>query len=133
MPFGFLKRRDEPIRIILADDQPEVRRALKIYLGRDGRFEVVGEAEDGQEAVALVASQRPDVVIMDLAMPNMNGLQATKEISERSPDTKIIVLSSVAPFAGNQDDALALGAHAVFDKYTHPKKLIKAIVIAVDR
>lgn len=133
MPLGFMKRRDKAIRVVLADDQPEVRRALMTYLGRDGRFEVVGEAGDGQEAVALVASERPDVVIMDLAMPNMNGLQATKDIRERSPDTRIIVLSSVVPFAGTEGDALALGAHAVFDKYTHPKKLIKAIVSAVDR
>lgn len=133
MPLGFMKRRDTPIRVVLADDQPEVRRALTTYLTRDGRFEIVGQADDGREAIALVESKRPDAVIMDLAMPNVDGLQATKEITERSPDTKIIVLSAVAQFGTSQDDALALGAHAVFDKYTHPKKLIKAIVGAVDR
>lgn len=132
MPFGFAKRRDEPIRVVLADDQPEVRRALMTYLIRDGRFEVVGEAEDGEEAVTLIVSLRPDVVIMDLAMPNVNGLQATREIAEKSPDTKIIVLSAVAQFGDSREDALALGAHQVFDKYTHPKKLIKAIVDAVN-
>lgn len=128
MAFGSMKRRDKPIRVVLADDQPDVLRALTRYLTRDGRFEIVGEAEDGEEAVKLVGSTRPDAVIMDLAMPKMNGLLATKEISEHSPDTKIIVLSSVVPYGGSQETAVSMGAHAVFDKYTHPKKLIKAIV-----
>lgn len=54
MPLGFTKRRDKPITVVLADDQPEGRRALRTYLTRDGRFEIVGEAEDGDEAVSLV-------------------------------------------------------------------------------
>lgn len=128
----FGRKRQTPIRVVLADDQPEVRRALTTYLTRDGRFEIVGQAEDGQEAVSLVRSERPDAIILDLAMPNMNGLLATKEIAESSPGTKIIILSSAAPFANSGNDALSLGAHAVFDKYTHPKKLIKAVVATVE-
>lgn len=133
MPGGFMKRRDKPIRVVLADDQAEVRRALTRHLTRDGRFEIVGEAQDGEEAVKLVVSQLPDVVIMDLAMPNMNGLQAIKEITEHSSATKIVVLSATVPFSDTRDDALSLGAHAVLDKNTHPKKLIKALVGALDR
>lgn len=133
MPGFIKKRREVPIRVVLADDQPEVRRALRTYLTRDGRFEIVGEAEDGEEAVRLVGSEHPDAVLMDLAMPKMNGLLATHEITQHSPSTKIIVLSSNVPFGGTREDAVAVGAHAVFDKYTHPKKLIKAIVGVVGR
>lgn len=122
------KNKRAPIRVVLADDQPEVRRALTIYLTRDGRFEIVGEAENGEEAVRLVAAHHPDAVIMDLAMPKMNGLQATHEIATDSPATKIVVLSGAVPFGGTAEDAQSLGAHAVFDKHTHPKKLIKNIV-----
>jgi DNA-binding NarL/FixJ family response regulator len=70
---------------------------------------------------------------MDLAMPKMNGLLATKEVAEHSPDTKIVILSAVVPFGDTHEDAISLGAHAVFDKYTHPKKLIKAVVGLVGR
>lgn len=132
MPGLLKKKRVNKIKVLLADDQPEVRRALTTYLRRDGRFEIVGEAEDGEEAVKLVESHRPDIVVMDLAMPKMNGLLATKEITELFPDTKIVVLSSSVPFGGTGQSAVAVGAHAVFDKYTHPKKLIKAIVGVVE-
>ena len=130
---SFFKRRSKPIRVVLADDQVEVRRALRRYLTRDGRFEIVGEADDGDSAVELVISELPDAVILDLAMPKMNGILATKQIAERAPKTKIIILSSVVAYADSGEDAQAMGAHAVFDKDTHPKKLIKGVVTAVGR
>lgn len=131
---GFLKkRRDKPIRVIVADDQAEVRDALRHFLNKDGRFEVVAEADDGAEAVRMIGSERPDVVIVDLAMPRMNGFHAIREIVALSPETKIIVLSAVVPLVGTREDALALGAHEVFDKHTPPKKLIGAIIDLVGR
>ena len=67
---------EPPIRIVIADDHWVVREGLRMYLERDPGFQIVGEAEDGQQAVALVAERRPDVVLMDLLMPVMNGVAA---------------------------------------------------------
>lgn len=119
MRFRFMKRRrSRPIRVVLADDQPEVLRALTRYFGRDDRFHIAGEAEDGAQAVRMVGSENRDAVILDLAMPNMDGLEAIREIAQLSPATAIVVLSSVVAFGDTREKALELGAHAVFDKYT---------------
>jgi DNA-binding NarL/FixJ family response regulator len=81
------------IRVLLADDTAEIRRLLRINLELDGRFEVVGEAADGAEAVALSGSLFPDVVVLDLAMPVMDGLQAAPAIRRSAPTARILVLS----------------------------------------
>lgn len=81
------------IRVLLADDTPDIRKLLRVNLELDGRFEIVGEAADGAEAVALTRSLRPDAVVLDLAMPVMDGLQAAPVIRECSPESRILVLS----------------------------------------
>jgi DNA-binding NarL/FixJ family response regulator len=81
------------IRVVLADDHSVVRQGLRVWLERSGFVQVVGEAADGREAVAMVEQLRPDIVVMDIAMPMLNGIDATAQITRRSPDTKVIILS----------------------------------------
>jgi two-component system response regulator NreC len=81
-----------PIRIVLADDHVLVRQGLKSLLEREGH-QVVGEASDGQEAVRHVSSLQPDIVVMDISMPILNGLNAAREISQTFPKTKTILLT----------------------------------------
>jgi DNA-binding NarL/FixJ family response regulator len=81
-----------PIRIVLADDHVLVRQGLKSLLEREG-FQVVAEASDGQEALRHVKSHQPDVAVMDISMPTLNGLNAAREVRRASPKTKTIVLT----------------------------------------
>jgi two-component system response regulator NreC len=81
-----------PIRIVLADDHILVRQGLKSLLEREG-FQVVAEASDGQEALRHVQSLQPDIAVMDISMPTLNGLNAAREISRSSPKTKTILLT----------------------------------------
>ena len=83
------------IRLLLVDDHWVVRQGLGMFLGYDPTFEVVGEAEDGAEAVRLARSLRPDVVLMDLLMPKMDGVAATAAIRRDLPDVQVIALTSV--------------------------------------
>jgi len=85
------------MRVLLVDDHAIFRQGLRALLEtKDSNAEVVGEAEDGLEALALTAKKAPDLVVMDIYMPKLSGLQATKQIRERFPKTKVIILSSYA-------------------------------------
>ena len=81
-----------PIRVVLADDHVLVRQSLRSFLEREG-FQVVGEASDGHELVGVVSGLHPDVAVLDISMPLMNGLEAACEIHRASPDTKTILLT----------------------------------------
>lgn len=81
------------IRILLADDHTLLRAGLRTLLSAERDLEVIGEAADGQEAVALAEELRPDVIVMDLAMPVMNGLDATRHITARLPETRVLALT----------------------------------------
>src|SRR5271165_4559652 len=81
------------IRILLADDHTVMRSGLRLLLERQPNLAVVGEAADGKEAVELAASEKPDVVVMDIAMPHLNGVEAARQIATRSPNTAIAILS----------------------------------------
>jgi two-component system, NarL family, response regulator NreC len=81
------------IRIILADDHVVMRSGLRLLLERQPNLQVVGEAADGRAAVELAASEKPDVVVMDIAMPHLNGVEAARQIAMRSPQTAIAILS----------------------------------------
>ncbi len=83
-----------PITIVLADDHEVVRQGLRAYLESQPDFEVVGEAGSGREAVGLVLRTAPDVVLMDLIMPEMDGVTATQEVRKVSPRTQVVVLTS---------------------------------------
>jgi len=82
-----------PVRILLADDHTVMRNGLRLLLERQPHLQVVGEAADGRQAVALCESANPDVVIMDIAMPNLNGIEAARQIVNRNPRTAIAILS----------------------------------------
>jgi DNA-binding NarL/FixJ family response regulator len=82
-----------PVRILLADDHIVMRNGLRLLLERQSHLRVVGEAADGRQAVALSESANPDVVIMDIAMPNLNGIEAARQIVNRNPRTAIAILS----------------------------------------
>jgi len=82
-----------PIRILLADDHSIVREGLRALLERQQEFEVVGDAADGREAVEMAKTGHPDVVVMDVAMPGLNGIEATRRITARSPQVGVVILS----------------------------------------
>ena len=92
------------IRIVIADDHSVVRQGLRMFLGLDPELEVVGEAADGAEALRLARQLRPDVVLMDLLMPVMDGITATAAIRGELPDTEVLALTSVL------EDASVVGA-----------------------
>jgi DNA-binding NarL/FixJ family response regulator len=81
------------MRIVIADDHGIVRSGVKLLLDRQEDMEVVAEAEDGVEAIALVVQHRPEIAILDVSMPRMTGLQATHEIKQQAPDTQVLILS----------------------------------------
>lgn len=85
-----------PIRVLIADDQALVREGLTLLLAQDEGLEVVGAAEDGETAVALAAELRPDVVLMDLVMPGLDGVDATRRIIALLPRTQVVILSAYA-------------------------------------
>ena len=120
------------ISVILADDQPEVRGSLRRHFDRSRHFEVIGEAGDGMEAVEMTGHLQPDFLLLDLAMPGMDGLQALGELKEAAPATRVIVLSGMVPFHDMGNKALALGAFAVHGKLTSPKELMKEMSAALD-
>src|SRR5436853_6935571 len=84
----------QPIRVLIVDDHGVVREGLRAYLELEPDIQVVGEARDGQEAVRRAQELRPHVVLMDLVMPNMDGVDATTRIKEQQPDVHVIVLTS---------------------------------------
>lgn len=100
-------------RVVLVDDSVPIRASLRELLEDEG-FEIAGEAGNGADALALIESESPDAVVLDLAMPGMDGLKAIPRIRELTPDVKIVVLS----LAGRslQSEALESGAHAYFGK-----------------
>src|ERR1041385_2027434 len=81
------------IRILLADDHTVMRSGLRLLLERQPNLEVVGEAADGREAGELAEEKKPDVVVMDIAMPRLNGVEAARQIVSRSPQTAVAILS----------------------------------------
>ena len=116
----------EKIRILIADDHTLVREGTRQRLEREEDFEVVGEAGDGEEAVRLANQLKPDVAIMDVAMPNLNGIEATKQIKESRPATAILVLS-----AYDNDQyiyaVLEAGANGYLLKNVRGQQLVDAI------
>lgn len=118
-----------PIRVVIVDDEALVRAGLRMILGGDPTIEVVGEAADGEQAVAVIARTSPDVVLMDIRMPRCDGLAATERARAADPDLKIIVLTTF-----DTDDlvltALRLGAIGFLLKDTPPAQLVEAVRLA---
>jgi DNA-binding NarL/FixJ family response regulator len=115
-----------PVRILLADDHSLVRASLRSLLTDNPAIEVVGEAIDGRQALELVGQHRPDLVLMDISMPGLNGLEATRQIVKAHPDVRVIVLSM---HASDQHVLRALrgGASGYVLKGSLPRELELAI------
>lgn len=84
---------NSPIRVLIADDHPLIRSGLRALLARESEFQVVAEACDGREAIDKAAAHKPDVILLDVAMPSINGTDAARVITEKLPDTRIIMVS----------------------------------------
>jgi two-component system, NarL family, response regulator LiaR len=117
------------IRIVIADDHSVVRQGLRMFLGLDPELEVVGEAADGAEALRLAQQLRPDVVVMDLLMPVMDGIAATAAIRRELPDTEVLALTSVLEDA-SVVGAIRAGAIGYLLKDTQAEALCQAIKAA---
>ena len=115
-----------PIRVLIADDHGVVRQGLRMYLSTDSELEIIGEAQNGAEAVTLARQLAPDVVVMDLLMPIMDGVKATKIIRDELPNTEVIALTSVFEGAAIVD-AIRAGAIGYLLKDTESNELRKAI------
>ncbi len=114
------------IRIVLADDHGVVRKGLRFLLERQPGMEVVGEASDGREALDLVSELKPDVVIMDIAMPRLNGIDATSQIVKREPSVGVIMLSMHSD-EGYLIRTLAAGAKGYLLKESAEADLVRAV------
>jgi len=115
-----------PIRILLVDDHAVVRKGMRALLDREAGLEVVGEAENGEQAVQAADRLRPDVILMDLEMPGGGGVEATRRISATRPESRIVVLTS---HAAEEDvfPALKAGALGYLLKHSAPEDVLQAI------
>jgi two-component system response regulator NreC len=119
------------IRILLADDHTVMRSGLRVLLERQTGLQVVGEASDGREAVELARKLSPDVAVMDIAMPQLNGLDATRQITSRDPNTAVVILSMHSD-EGYVVRALKAGARGYLMKDSAEADLITAIRAVCD-
>ncbi len=116
----------ERIRVMIVDDHSTMRVGLKQVLEQTGEFEVVGQAGDGEEAVRVAAEVSPEVVVMDVMMPNKDGVEACREIMESAPETRVVMLT-----ASSEEDAVveavAAGATGYLQKETGRDQLLSAV------
>jgi NarL family two-component system response regulator LiaR len=115
-----------PIRILIADDQAIVRKGIRALLSTEPGMEVVAETRNGVETIAQAEALQPDVILMDLVMPDLNGIEATRQITERLPAVRILILTSF----GTDDKvfpAIKAGALGYLLKDSEPEELVQAI------
>lgn len=114
------------IRVLLVDDQELIRESLAFVLNTDEEIEVIGLAANGEEAIELTGSLHPDIVLMDIQMPVLNGIEATKTIKQRHSDVKVMILTTFQEIE-HVMEALTIGAEGYLLKAIHPKELISGI------
>jgi DNA-binding NarL/FixJ family response regulator len=115
-----------PTRIVIVDDSEPYRRAIRVTLQKKHNLQIVAEAEDGLAGIEAVEKHRPGVVLMDISMPHLNGIDATRIITSKFPDTKVIVLTMYKDESFS-DRAYQAGACQFLPKDCGKKKLISAI------
>ena len=118
------------IRVLIADDQALFRRGLYVVLGTEEHIEVVAEAADGEEAIALAAELVPDVVLMDVRMPRINGIEAARRIRQDNPGTKVVMLT-VSDDEEDLYEAVKAGANGYLLKEISVEEVAKAIRVVV--
>jgi len=114
------------IRVLIADDSPTALRSICEYLEFAGNFEIVGTASDGQNAVQLAALHKPDLVLLDLSMPRVNGLEAAEQLRLTSPDVRVIIFSELQGLS-LAEECLRRGAHSFVPKSLLPEGLLTEI------
>lgn len=114
------------IRVAIADDHPIVRAGVRGILSSDRSIQVVGEAEDGQSAVALIRKGGVDVLLLDLAMPGRAGLSLLRQVLDEAPELRVIVFTAYDPVS-HKERALALGASGYLAKDARPAEILEAI------
>jgi two-component system, NarL family, nitrate/nitrite response regulator NarL len=115
-----------PIRVLVADDSPTALRSVCDFLEFAGGFEIVGTASDGLNAVQLTSLRKPDLVLLDLSMPRVNGLEAAKQIRLSSPDLRVIIFSELNGLS-IADECRRNGADGFVHKSQLPEGLLKEI------
>jgi len=115
------------LRIILAEDHETIRDGLKLLVNSRSDMEVVGEADNGRTALQLAEEFSPDVVVMDISMPELNGLQATKKLKDKSPQVKVLILTRHSE-PGYLQELLQAGASGYVLKQSKSEELIRAIL-----
>ena len=116
----------DPIRVLVADDSPTALRSVCEYLEFAGGFEIVGTASDGQNAVHLTALRKPDLVLLDLSMPRVNGLEAAEQIHRCTPAMRVIIFSELEGLSLGAE-CLRHGADSFVSKNQLPEKLLAEI------
>jgi DNA-binding NarL/FixJ family response regulator len=114
-------------RVVVADDVDDLRFLLRLEFESTGDFEVVGEACTGSQALKVVAEHRPDVIVLDLDMPNMTGFEALPHLRQQNPDTAVVVYSAFVIPGAVVDELLASGAAAVISKDMTPRFLTEKV------
>jgi len=134
IPDGSLRRESDivqkPLRVFIVDDQPRARRSVRALLSTWTRALDIREAGNGREALCLVEEIPPDLVLMDVRMPEMDGLEATEQIKARWPQIKVIVLSM---YIEHGDEALAAGADAFVGKGEAPEQLLDVVSTVMEK
>ena len=116
-----------PYRVVVADDVDDLRFLLRLEFEALGGFEVVGEAATGAQVLKVVAEQRPDVVVLDLDMPNMTGFEALPYLRQQNPDTAVVVYSAFVIPGAVVDELMKNGAAAVVPKDMTPRYLTERV------
>ena len=122
----------EPVRVLVADDQTLFRTVMARMLSADPRVEVVGQARDGEEAIHQARTGRPNVVLMDLQMPRVSGVEATRLLHQELPEIKVLALSAFAD-AATVDEAISSGARAFIEKDVTFEVILERILEASPR
>ena len=116
-----------PLRILIADDHKDFREVTKVLLETNASWQVCGEASNGLEAVEMAAELKPDVIILDVSMPRMDGLQAASLISTASPEIPILIYTNYAVPPETKLEARKYGVREILNKETSPDQLIAAV------